>query len=308
MTKVIDRLKDVHATHSVLTIGNFDGLHLGHQSLIQRLLTLKKERNSTSALLTFQNPPITILKPNTPITSILTQEHKLFLLKKYAIDLIINIPFTSELSKLTAEDFLGELKDKLHFTHLILGYDARLGRGREGTPEKIQLLGKKLNFTAEYLPPVTIHGNPISSTLIRLLISEGKLHEVQPLLGRPYSILETPSPGIQMATKLGFPTINLDLTHLILPPLGVWTAHLIPHPAPPLPCIINIGFAPTLKESRNPLLEAHLLNGPPPPYQLIEVVPLTFLRPEQKFSSLDELKRQVQQDVETAKSFFKLKR
>lgn len=170
-----------------LTIGCFDGVHLGHRALLHRARTLAGPQGST-ALLTFSNHPAEVFSADLSIPKLCTSAQKLLLLKKAGIDLVINLEFTQALSSHSTEQFLSQLKEKLPFSHLILGRGARLGQNQEGDEKKVKHLQKRLNFSVEYLTKTTFGNLTISSGLIRKKIQENELAAAADLLGRPYSI------------------------------------------------------------------------------------------------------------------------
>lgn len=275
-----------------LTIGNFDALHLGHQAL------LKSMGGSERVVVTFSNHPSTVLS-TTPKLPILTLPHKLRLLEHYGIDIVVLLPFTKELAGMSAEAFLSQLHSALPFHSLVLGFDARLGHKREGDPIRLQKVAHTLSFSLSYLPQVLHDALPVSTSRIRAALQKGD--DVTPLLGRPYSIRGTVERGESRGKKIGFPTLNLDVRHLALPPLGVWQTTLI-WKGESYPAVSNLGFAPTVRQSLSPLLEVHIPGFDNDLYdEEVEVVFGKYLRPEKRFLSLDDLKNQIACDIQLAK-------
>ena len=172
-------------TPIAVTIGTFDGIHLGHQTLLKRL----KELAQTTAVVTFSNHPSEILNPTASIPLIYPPEKKLQILESYGIDLIVLLTFTKDTSSYTYDRFLLDLRDKLPFDYLVLGWDACLGKGRTGTPEAIQAFAKGHGFSVEYMPKYENDGAAVSSGRIRQLIAENKLEKASRLLGRIYKKL-----------------------------------------------------------------------------------------------------------------------
>ncbi|MDR3624006.1 MAG: FAD synthetase family protein [Chlamydiales bacterium] len=169
-----------------LSIGVYDGLHEGHIAVLQRLKEAAGPKGTT-IVISFNNNPAEIIKGQS-VFPIYSNEERIALFELLKIDILFLIPFTEEIAKQSAEQFLKEIKHYLSFSHLILGYDAVLGNKREGTQEKIISLSKSLDFEVEYLPPVCDQSGPISSTRIRLLIQAGNLRDAEILLGRPYRL------------------------------------------------------------------------------------------------------------------------
>lgn len=292
----------LHHQPVVLTIGNFDGVHLGHVSLFSEVIRRAKSLGGYSAVLSFSNHPSQVFAPEAPFSFITHPiNHKPFLIEKFGIDFLYLLPFTKEFAKQCPEDFLGELIKTIHLKELILGYDAKFGCGKTGTPETVQVLGKELGITVQYLPAVTYDGEAISSSLIRKAIISGNLDRAAKLLGRPFSIRSTVVKGAGKGKTLGFPTANLNVDHLVLPPYGVYACKADVD-GKTFAGVVNLGFAPTLRAEKKLQLEVHFFENPGELYgKTIELYLLNFLRGEKKFSSPEELKHQIKKDVEKAK-------
>jgi riboflavin kinase / FMN adenylyltransferase len=293
--KVINHFKQFSTSEAfiALTIGNFDGVHLGHQALFKRL----KQAAPHASVITFSNHPEEVLR-KTSIPHLTTLAHRLALFEKMGIDDTILIPFSEEFSKQTARGFLTQLKLAIPFTYLILGHDAVIGHDRK---HDLYDLCEELSFTLEYLEPVHINGTIISSSAIRKCIHAGQLADASLLLGRPYSIFATVQHGQGKGRSLGFHTANLPVEELALPPLGVWAVNVkISHET--LPAVANLGHAPTLHKDRPLCLEVHLIDDFRDLYgKELEVFFLKYLRPEKHFESLEALKTQIGQDILRAK-------
>jgi len=171
-----------------LTIGYFDGIHRGHQWVLNSLKTVAKEHAQKTAVITFENHPAEVLLPSKKIQNLITMEHKIKLFEEHRIDYLIILKFTKELAEMTAEDFLKAISNPLPFSQLVLGHDAVFGKGKDGTKERVRDLGLKHHFNVEYLEPFKIENMVASSTLIRNFLQSGNLQMVEKLLGRPYSI------------------------------------------------------------------------------------------------------------------------
>jgi len=167
----------------VLSIGYFDGLHLGHQAVLKRVMQIAEERKGQSAVFTFSNHPSTILRPDHPIENLYSPDQKVHLIKEFGIDLIVVIPFDLEIAKQSADEFLQNVKKILPFSHLILGHDARIGFQRKGDPITVEEIGKKEGFAVEYLPPIKRNDMIVSSSLIRKYLASGDLKTAEILLG-----------------------------------------------------------------------------------------------------------------------------
>lgn len=286
----------------VLTIGNFDGMHLGHQALLKRLLEISKQQKALSAVLTFSNHPSKVLRPTHPTPLLCTVEHKMLLLEQAAVDLTILVPFTKEFSEQSPDVFLNKIKHSLPFQTLLLGSDAHIGKNREGDKKTVTTLAKTLGFEVEYFPDIENDGQRVSSTLIRESIREGHQKQAETLLGRPYSIYSEVVQGHKKGAPLGFPTANLAVEDLCLPPLGVYAVRLFVDNKK-YDGVANLGFAPTVRQSSQPVLEVHLFDHNKDLYgKKVNVQFLEFIRNEKQFASLDELKQQIADDVAKARN------
>lgn len=284
----------------VLTIGNFDGVHLGHQAVLDRVVTLAKRNGMRSAAITFDNHPSEVLRPGQRLFLLSTVAHKMKLLEELGIDFLILLTFTREFSEQSAETFLRRVRHCIPFSHLILGHDAALGKGREGNPQEVQALGKVMLFQVEYLAPFSVEGERISSSLIRTAVQQGDLDRAKALLGRGYSIYSQVIRGASRGTSLGFPTLNIDVTSLCLPPLGVYAVKVIGKNST-WKGVANLGTAPTVRSDNIPLLEVHLLGAREDLYgQNVEVLFQRYIRPEKKFQTIEELQEQIRRDIVVA--------
>lgn len=281
----------------ILTIGFFDGVHLGHVHVLNTIQNLAGPE-SCKCIITFKNHPSEILRPNQITPLLCTLEHKLNLLRSFSIDHLFLLDFSNKLANQTAENFIYDILQYIPFTHLVLGHDATLGKNREGTKENMLMLAKKHGFELVYLPEYRLENQPISSTRIRKIIQEGKLKEAEVLLGRPYSIYGEVVSGIGKGSSIGFPTANINVDKLCLPPRGVYSVKVI-FKNKTLQGIANLGIAPTIKNALTPTLEVHLPSWSGDLYgQFIEVIFEKFIRPEKKFSSVEELKIQIKNDID----------
>lgn len=301
-------MKIAHSLHSdsyyqapvVACVGFFDGVHLGHQKLFSKLNELKGS-SGTSVAITFKNHPSTLITPHKPTPLINSYEHRLELLKKQPIDVLYALEFTEKIRQLTADDFISSLVEHLNIEVLLLGPNAHLGYQKQGNTEYLKLLSKKYGFKFEIVDFKEINHKPLSSTVIRSEIAEAHFDQLSLFLNRPYTIKTRKIEGIKLGRTLGFPTLNLDVEGLALPPLGVYKTALVMGEQK-INAIANLGLAPSLQQRSYPVLEVHLLDDiHPPEDELLEVQFLKFIRPEKHFSTTDELKAQIAQDIETAK-------
>lgn len=286
---------------AVLTIGNFDGVHLGHQTILNKVKELSKVEQLLSAVITFKNHPSWILNPNQPTHLLTTPEQKIKLLESLGIDIVVMIDFDQKFSNLSADDFLEKVSNVLPFRYLILGYDAKLGKDRKGDADRIQEIAKKNHFCVDYIPAFSIKGKPVSSSTIRKCISEDDLKTAEELLGRPYSIYGKILAGQGNGKQIGFPTANMDVSTLCIPPFGVYAVKVLiegkAHSG-----VANLGFAPTVRSDHKPLLEVHLFDAAGNIYErFAEVIFEEFIRPERRFENIELLKKQIAEDVVEAK-------
>lgn len=284
----------------VLTIGNFDGVHRGHLAVLDRVKHLAK-KNGETVVLTFSNHPSQILRPEKNLQLICSPLHKLKLLEEQNINTVISIEFSRELANRSAASFIEQVHESLSFSHLVLGHDATLGKDRHGDRAIIQELGVEWNFNVHYLDEYCVDGVPVSSTRIRNLLNCGNLENVNLLLDRPYSIYGRVNEGLGKGKEIGFPTANLDVSELCLPPLGVYEVQ-VKYQSRLEQGIANLGIAPTVKNDSKPVLEVHLFNLTENLYgQYVEVIFSKFIRPEQKFNNIQELREQILKDIQKCK-------
>ncbi len=284
--------------NTIITIGNFDGMHKGHASVLEYLDKLARS-NESKTLITFSNHPSQVLNPNATTPLLCTSSHKLKLIEEFGIDNLFLLPFTKELSQLSAELFIEKLKAFIPFSHLVLGHDAKIGKERQGDKSTMQKLAQQWDFRVHYLEAFELDGIPISSTIIRHAIQAGDFEKAELYLGRPYSIYSTVTTGEGKGKLIGFPTANIDISGLCLPPKGVYAVKVIWNNNV-YSGIANLGVAPTIKSANLLMLEVHLLEFNQNLYQKnIEVIFQKFIRPERKFNSVDELKVQIKNDIAT---------
>lgn len=287
-----------------LAIGMFDGVHLGHQQLLQLTLQNASANNGIAAALTFDQHPNNIVAPNHIPPAIQNLQTRLQTLKTTGIHAAIVTPFTPAFSQIHGKTFIRQLAQDLHpLSSICIGQGFTFGHKRSGTCQLLQQLESQLHYTTHILPPVSLNSCPVRSTIIREKIAAGLLNEASQLLGRPYSITGEIIHGDHLGRQLGFPTANLNVQNLALPPLGVYSANaILNHKS--YPAILNLGIRPTLNQSTPTLrLETHILDFQQDIYgAYLEVQPLQFLRGEKKFASLEALRQQIQSDLQQARN------
>lgn len=285
----------------VLTIGNFDGVHLGHQALLGHLKETAKENQALAVALTYSNHPSSLFNPSHPTPLLCTIPHKIKLLEEAGLSLVILVPFSSEFAEQSAESFLLKLKKAASLKTLILGTDAHIGKNREGDKSTVAKLAESLGFNVEYFSDYLSHGERISSSRIRNEIAAGKLESAAELLGRPFSIFSNVIRGQGKGTAIGFPTANIGVKDLCLPPLGVYVVS-VNHRGTLFKGIANLGIAPTMRNEKVPVLEVHLFDHQHHLYgESVEVIFHKFIRPEKRFDSQHALSAQIAMDIVQAR-------
>lgn len=280
----------------VVTIGNFDGVHLGHQALLTEVKKRAHDLKLESAVITFEPNPKDYFSQNKPQTRISSLREKIELFNEIKIDRVHIIKFNQEFSKVTANEFISVLIKQLKVKEIVVGEDFCFGRGREGGIKQLSANSMKLNIKNKIL----MDGKRISSTLIRNLLANDKLDEANKYIGRPYSISGKVVHGEKRGRKIGFPTANIHMRHNRPPLKGVFAVKFQNHFG-----VANLGIRPSIKGEKKLQLEVHLLNFSSDLYgQHVSVIFLKKLRDEKKFKSLDELKEQIKLDVIKAKLFF----
>ncbi len=297
--EIINSITDIDfQTETVLTVGSFDGIHLGHQKILQELIKQASECDCMSTLVTFHPHPKQVLGYRVELLTPLPE--KLSLLQDLGLDLLVIIPFTEEFSRTDYRQFVKEiLVQKIRMKKMVVGYDHAFGRNRKGSTEQLQILGKKHDFSVTIIPPHEVGGELISSSRIREFIHLTQMEKVQQLLGRPYSLVGEVEKGEHRGTNLGFPTANIRPVHeeKLIPQNGVYAVDIILQ-GQRYKGMMNIGHRPTF--NFDPLtLEVHIFNFSGLIYgSTLEIIFKKFIRVEKKFSTPEELKMQISKDKE----------
>ncbi len=284
-----------------ITIGNFDGVHMGHRALFQIVKKWAAELNGVSVVLTFDPHPLEVLNPKKAPSFITTQRHKLDLIASCGIDATIVIPFDREFSHISAREFVEVvLVEKIGTRAIVVGNDYRFGHGREGDIPFLRQLGKLHGFEVEIVTEIKFDNTHVSSTSIRRLIANGNIRVANEMLGRPYEISGTVIAGQRRGATLGFPTANIRMPALTRPRTGVYVVETEVD-GKVYGGAANLGYNPTFGDNELSL-EAHLFDfnqdiyGKPITIRLIER-----LRDELRFSGPDELVAQIRKDIANAK-------
>lgn len=280
---------------SVVTVGNFDGVHLGHQAILQALTEEAKRRSLPSVAIFFDPHPTVVLGTKIP-PQITTLQERISLIKSFGVDHVFVQTFSKELSTTSASSYLGNLVKDLGMTFLCVGPTTHIGKGREGTPSKMEELGKEQGFDVSVVSEFFLGEKKVSSSRIRRLIEEGDVELAGKSLGRPYRMIGTVVSGDGRGTKLGFPTANLEEIETLIPARGVY-AVWADVDGIRVPAAANVGYRPTIQQTPRFTVEVHLLDFEK--RLVAQALPVTWvarIRDEQKFESLNELKVQIKKD------------
>jgi riboflavin kinase / FMN adenylyltransferase len=300
----INKIRDCHQ-NAVVTIGNFDGVHLGHQRLMGALNQKARALSKPSMVITFEPLPSEYFSPEKSLARLTPLREKLLLFEKLQIDYVLCLKFNRKLVNCSAEKFINEiLIERIKVSHLIVGEDFRFGKDRKGDVALLRKASQKNGFTLEIMQKMTEEGERISSTRIRTALHASNFDLAKRLLGRDYTIQGRVVHGEKRGRTLGFPTANVGLQRIKPPLSGVFAVQVFGLGEIPVLGVANIGQRPTLQGSKK-LLEVHLFDFNACIYdRQIVVMPLKKLRDEKKFPSVAALSAQIAEDVILAKQFF----
>ncbi len=283
---------------SILTIGTFDGVHIGHNKILTKLVEESKKNNLSSLIMTFFPHPRMVLQKSQEIKMINTMDEKIHLFEKTGVDNLIIQPFDENFSKIRAKEFVEEiLVKKLKIKHIIIGYDHRFGKDREASVDDLKKFGLNYMFTVEEIAAQEIHSIAISSTKIRNAILKGEIKKCNEYLGRNFMLTGEVVHGDGLGKKINFPTANIEIidTYKIIPKNGVYLVKTIINSEIYFG-MMNIGVRPTIG-GKNKSLEIHFFNFKDNIYnKTISVEIICKIRDEEEFSSIDELKIQLKKD------------
>jgi len=291
-------------SHSVVAVGVFDGVHLGHQRLLHQLLEMASALGGMPTVVTFANHPDQVLYGDSP-PLIISVPHRLRLLRRSGVLRLVQLQFEPRLQNMTARQFAEELLvERLRTRGLLLGYDSALGKDRQGTPQHFRDLGAELGFEVATGDPFEVDGEAVSSTAIREAIAQGDLARARRFLGRFPGALGKVIHGQARGRTLGFPTANVALKSGALPPSGVYAVEAVVD-GETFAAVANLGSRPTF-DNGDSGLEVHVLDFVGDLYDReLEVTFRQLLRDERKFAGPDDLKAQIQKDVEAARACLK---
>ena len=306
--RIINHLQELGGPRkaSVVTVGNFDGVHLAHQTLLQRVVEVARPQGMRAVAITFEPHPIKILAPDHAPKLLTPLSRKVELIEATGIDLLVVLPFTRELARQSPLEFVRRvLVDPLHTSSVHVGPNFRFGYRQSGDTEILEELGNQEGFRVEVLPMLSVRGDRVSSTRIRELLSEGRVHKANRLLGRPFSARGPIVAGLGVGRKHTVPTLNLAPVEEQLPKVGVYVTHTllrgVPHDS-----VTNVGFKPTFGDHRL-TVETYLLefSGQFDETEM-EIEFLYRLRDEMKFQNPAILKVQIREDARRSRKFFRL--
>lgn len=288
-----------------LAIGMFDGVHRGHQSVVQAAVQAAHRDEGRSGVLTFWPHPSVVIRPESPARLILDAATKRNLLSGLGVDFLIEHPFTPDFAATGAREFVALLKQALPGLKAVyVGENFRFGRGREGDIDLLGRAATEAGFTVVITPRLHQAGAPISSSRLRELIAAGEMEQANAMLGFSYFSVGKVESGHRMGRELGFPTLNLRWEPGLAPRYGVYAVRLTGPDGRKYAGVANYGLRPTIVgDAQHPLLEVHVLEETPLGYgDVVTVQWLHFLRPEQKFLSVEELRVQIDSDREAARA------
>lgn len=291
---------------TVLTLGVFDGLHIGHQQIMQTVVDRAKAIHAVPTAITFDPHPRAVLHPESAPPLLQTLDQRLANFEFLGIEQTIVIPFTREFAANPAEDFLKDIiRDRLHAKEVYLGKGFAFGRSRGGNIELLRRMSAELGFAADEVEEVQLRGRRISSSAIRELLNNGRVNLARRMLGRPYGVEGVVIRGNRRGHTIGFPTANLKPQNRVIPRYGVYaTATLIDGHW--RRSITNIGVRPTFETEAEPSIESYIFDFDSDLYgDSLRVRFLHRIRDERKFNGIDELKSQIERDTRRARNYFR---
>lgn len=291
----------------VLTIGNFDGVHVGHQAILRMIVDRARALAGESVLYTFEPHPRRVLQSEKALRLLETFDQKMETLAALGVDAVIAEPFDQAFAQVSPEEFIQDyVHARVRPVEVYVGYDFHFGRDREGSMRLLTERGPHLGFSVTVVPEVSVEGRDVNSTRIRQLLAEGQVEEAALLLGRAFCVRGEVTVGDRRGRTLGFPTANLAPETEILPGPGVYYGHLrrlgTGSDVKPWPVVTNVGYRPTFRDGRDLVAEAHLIDFSGDLYGL--EVDLSFegrLRGEIRFESVGALRAQIARDVASAR-------
>lgn len=282
---------------TLLTIGVFDGVHAGHRYLLKKLQERAAERNLLSGVVTFSPHPQSVLHPRSQLPWLTSLDDRVGAFRKLGVNIVSVLTFTPKVARLSAREFISLIKKNLGMRGILVGPDFALGKGKEGNIDLLRSLGCEMGFSVDVIPPFKINGEIVSSTLIRRALAEGDMRKVKNLMGRYFYLEGKVITSEKRGRVLGFPTANLDIEpQQALPENGIY-ATIAQVEGRHFPSATNVGIRPTFGTGEE-MVETHLLNYKGNLYgKDMRVEFVQKLRDEQRFSSSEELKTQIEKDI-----------
>ena len=286
---------------SVLALGMFDGVHVGHQALVRQAVQAARALDARTVAFTFTDAPGKLL--HLPVTSLSTPDQRTRWLKEAGADRVDMVDFTRAFADLSPEGFLDYLQDRYDVAGLAAGFNYTFGKFGAGTARTLKELGERLGFQVFIAEPVLLDGEPVSSTRIRTLVNEGQMERAGALLGRPYTLSGPVVSARRIGHRLGYPTANVEAGEQLLPPDGVYATYALADGVA-YPAVTNVGRNPTVAGKQR-TVETYILNEELSLYGTdLSVSFLSRLREERTFPTLEALSEQIGRDVQTAKKLF----
>ncbi len=302
-----DSVQAAHLDRSWVTIGAFDGVHLGHQKIIRGLVDQAHQNGHQAVVVTFHPHPKLVLGGENKPFYLTLPEKRVQLFENLGVDVVIIHPFTRQVAEESAETFITYLNKHLGMEKLWVGYDFALGKDREGNAQKLRQLGDKYDYELRQVSPYRLDGKVVSSSFIRRLLREGRVREASRYLGRLFALKGVVEGGDKRGKGLGFPTANLDVPkEMTRVKPGVYACYVEVR-GEQKKAVTNIGFRPTFDDQIDiPLVETHILDFSGDLYgEELEIRFHTFLREERKFASIPDLKGQIREDVKRAEEILR---
>ena len=293
------------AGERVLALGTFDGVHRGHQALLEAGKRYAREHSVLLRACSFDRHPLEVLRPEIAPKLLTTTTEKIRLMAQYGADELQLLEFTRETADMEPEDFLRMLRETVCLRAVVAGWNYTFGKGGKGDAEQLRQDGEQNGYKVLIVPPVrTENGEAISSTLIRGLLQEGRMEEATALLGHPYELRGRVEDGKHMGHRIGVPTANVQTdARKQLPAFGVYPCRMITEEGI-CPAAVNIGIQPTLPSGKV-TVEAHVLDGEPDLYgQTVTLIPGDRIRPEVKFKTAEALTAQIRKDQEAVRTWY----
>ncbi len=288
----------------VATIGNFDGIHLGHQKIIERVVSKGKELGLRKVVITFDPHPARVIFPSKAPGLILNRHQKIRILEESGVDLLLFIAFDRDLSLMTAEEFLRKIMERIDFSTIYIGENFRFGKNRSADYKTLDALGERLGFKVGCVPFVKVNDRIVSSSLIREMLKDGEVEEASRLLGRSYSIEGKVVPGEGRGQMMNIPTANIQPHNELIPKRGIYISEIVVAGSR-YNSVTNIGIRPTF-HLLHQTIESHMMDFHDHIYG--EKVELFFhrkIRDEIKFENAEQLRKRIQKDIEVMKVYFK---